>query len=776
MKAMPDIIGNLNRSLSGMSKEQRNAALYTLFGSDAIRAARIQLDAGRDGWLKMEKAITKGGEAQRFAEAQTKGFNGALQALWSQIETLAIELGTPLLDPLEKAIRSTATWLGSLDTQKIIDFGAAVFDVVEAVTDFFQKSLIAQSVAVGLMSAFLAYRTITWVAGVIRGIALAVWALNLALFANPFVAIAALLIALGVAFYYAYTRSERFREIVNNALQAVKDTFNRVWPAITNSVRNSIDRISREINSWAIVSFVRRHWDSIKTITSTIWNTIVTVVRGHMDNIINVVRGNLNSLINIVRPLLNLFAAIFRAAYEIIKSTTDNLVGVLTGKISLLRAITNIVGTILTQVTNIFRAQFNLAKTIVREAVAVILRTISGLAAAAYGAALAIGSAIVQGILAGVSGLASQLTSKLTGALESAKNAVMSKFKIRSPSQVFAKDVGKPIADGIIRGYLLGIADLPTKARESTRRGLEAARATIDRYRDRMKRAWDRLAGDALRAFDAITAAHMTPTEQYIRQQDAWWESRHLQERLAEAQKELDEALKGGDQGEINRALRAVEEAQWEISRQGLEKQAAQERLGYEASRDLQRRHLEDYLDAQWEALQKSPEQWKTIMDQTMTMLGEYGVTYRSAGYYLGQAFADGLNESVTAVGNEATKIANIIKRMLKLHSPAKEGPLSDLNTWWDPFAKTLLEGLSAREIRDTLARAIGPPGGGYIPGFAGQGAGGGTTHIHYHIAGSLIAEKDVDSRIREGIISEVRSGRRLPANALSTLDQASTL
>lgn len=46
MKSMRDIAENLKTSIAGMSDEQRNATLTTIFGTDAMRAAAMIAETG----------------------------------------------------------------------------------------------------------------------------------------------------------------------------------------------------------------------------------------------------------------------------------------------------------------------------------------------------------------------------------------------------------------------------------------------------------------------------------------------------------------------------------------------------------------------------------------------------------------------------------------------------------------------------------------------------------------------------------------------------------
>lgn len=89
-----------------MTDEMRNQALYTLFGSDAIRAANILLKEGATGWDEMSAAVNKEGVAQDVANARMKGFNGAIEYVKGSIDSFLIETALPFLDSFSGIIRS----------------------------------------------------------------------------------------------------------------------------------------------------------------------------------------------------------------------------------------------------------------------------------------------------------------------------------------------------------------------------------------------------------------------------------------------------------------------------------------------------------------------------------------------------------------------------------------------------------------------------------------------------------------------------------------------
>lgn len=113
MRDFQDIVFDLANVTAGLSDQQRNAALSTLFGADAIRAANILVAAGADEWTKMERAVNKAGSSQAAADANMKGLNGAIEYLKGSVDSLLITIGTPFLTGLADVVRSGADALSA---------------------------------------------------------------------------------------------------------------------------------------------------------------------------------------------------------------------------------------------------------------------------------------------------------------------------------------------------------------------------------------------------------------------------------------------------------------------------------------------------------------------------------------------------------------------------------------------------------------------------------------------------------------------------------------
>lgn len=118
----------LSKSLGKLSTEQKTAALNTIFGSDASRAAAILADQGAAGFEKLSTAVNKQGAATDLAAAQNSGFNGALDNLISTLETVGTDLGTKVLPPLTSFIKTLANGV-----QPAVDWAIQNFPILAGV-------------------------------------------------------------------------------------------------------------------------------------------------------------------------------------------------------------------------------------------------------------------------------------------------------------------------------------------------------------------------------------------------------------------------------------------------------------------------------------------------------------------------------------------------------------------------------------------------------------------------------------------------------------------
>jgi hypothetical protein len=85
----------------------------------------------------------------------------------------------------------------------------------------------------------------------------------------------------------------------------------------------------------------------------------------------------------------------------------------------------------------------------------------------AIASAPSLGEALIDGIRSGVERAARSLAEAAAQAAKAALDAAKAALGISSPSRVAAKEVGVPLAEGILRGLTKGLAPLPLLTRDA---------------------------------------------------------------------------------------------------------------------------------------------------------------------------------------------------------------------------------------------------------------------------------------------------------------------
>jgi TP901 family phage tail tape measure protein len=140
MLGLSDMAGVLQQRLGGLTDEQRNSALATIFGTDAVRAANVLYKEGASGITDWTMKVNDAGYAQEQAAALTDNLSGDLERLGGAFDTLMIELGSGAQGPLREVVQALTGVLdiatGAIDVFRAIPVpvltGVAAFAAVAA--------------------------------------------------------------------------------------------------------------------------------------------------------------------------------------------------------------------------------------------------------------------------------------------------------------------------------------------------------------------------------------------------------------------------------------------------------------------------------------------------------------------------------------------------------------------------------------------------------------------------------------------------------------------
>jgi TP901 family phage tail tape measure protein len=112
IKGMADISGVLHDATQNLTDAQKLQALQTVFGTDAIRAAAIMADAGKDGFNKMADAMGRV-SASDVAKIRLDNLAGDVEQLSGSWDTFLIELGRTEQGALRGAVQGLTSLVNS---------------------------------------------------------------------------------------------------------------------------------------------------------------------------------------------------------------------------------------------------------------------------------------------------------------------------------------------------------------------------------------------------------------------------------------------------------------------------------------------------------------------------------------------------------------------------------------------------------------------------------------------------------------------------------------
>lgn len=123
------VAGELQAKLSGLDSATRDAAIQTIFGADASRAALVMMNQGTDGIQRYTAATNDQAAAQRLADSQMGDTQRSIEEMNGAIETASIQVGgalAPAVTDVANAFGGAAESFSDMDEgtqQAVVGFG-----------------------------------------------------------------------------------------------------------------------------------------------------------------------------------------------------------------------------------------------------------------------------------------------------------------------------------------------------------------------------------------------------------------------------------------------------------------------------------------------------------------------------------------------------------------------------------------------------------------------------------------------------------------------------
>lgn len=105
---------NLQTSMKDLTVEQRNAAMSTIFGSDAVRAAAVMYEQGAEGVQGWIDAVNDAGYAAETAALMQDNLAGDLEKLGGAMDTVFLQAGSGANDALRGLVQTAEDFVDAI--------------------------------------------------------------------------------------------------------------------------------------------------------------------------------------------------------------------------------------------------------------------------------------------------------------------------------------------------------------------------------------------------------------------------------------------------------------------------------------------------------------------------------------------------------------------------------------------------------------------------------------------------------------------------------------
>ena len=367
MRSMNDILGDLNKSMDGMTSAEKSNIISTIFNKTDLSSVNALLANTGETWDSLQKSITdSGGAAQQMADTQLDNLQGQITILKSALEGLAISFGELLMPAIKQIVgwvQKFVDWLNGMNdgTKKVIMTVALLAAALGPVLIVIGKVISA----VGTIMT-----VVPKIAGVINTVKGAFAALNTTMLANPITLIIAAIAALVAAFIYLWNNCDGFRQFWIDLWENVKQTAVTVWNAIKEffaQVWEAIKTIFSTVFE-VIKTLVTTYFNLYKTIIQTVFNTVKTVIT----TIWEAIKGVFTTVFNVIKTLVTTYFNIYKTIIQTVLTIIQTVITTVWNMIKM------VITTVLNAIKTIFSTVWNAIKTIISAVVGAIKGLITG--------------------------------------------------------------------------------------------------------------------------------------------------------------------------------------------------------------------------------------------------------------------------------------------------------------------------------------------------------------------------------------------------------------
>ncbi|HAQ0350584.1 TPA: phage tail tape measure protein [Enterococcus faecium] len=373
MKPLKTQVELLKKAFEGLTPEQQQNALVTLYGQESLSGMMALIDKGPDSLGKLTKSLKDSdGAADNMARTMQDNMNSSIEQMFGAFESAAIVI-QKILAPSIKKVADAISGL----VEKFVSAPESTQRLVVAIG--------AIAIAIGpvlyalgmLVKAFQTMKVGLGVLG--NGISLfKKLGSAIGFLTSPVGLVIAAVALLVVGFIYLWNTSEDFRnfwiglwegiksavssavEWIQNAWKSTGEWFNNLWKSIKEGADNVWTTIQEAPGKAA--DWIKNKWTETKEFFSSIWDGIKEAASSAWEGIVNILAPYVIAIKNVFQPMIDFFTnlwsqigSIAGSAWEIIKTAVMGpillLIDFITGNFNQLKEDASMLWTTLT--TNI---------------------------------------------------------------------------------------------------------------------------------------------------------------------------------------------------------------------------------------------------------------------------------------------------------------------------------------------------------------------------------------------------------------------------------------
>lgn len=454
-----DMAEELQNKLGGLSPAARDAALQTIFGSDAMRAATVMMNSGEEGLATYIKATNDQEAAQRLANSQMSEGSLAIEEMKGSLETAAITIGqtlAPIITKVAEFITKLANKFSTLP--KGVQVGIIAFAGLVAILGPLLMIIGQVMMGISAIAAVLSPLHVT-IGAVVTVISVAVAAIGLIIAAiKNWGAIAEWFRELWSSVCESAKAiwenvSSTIISIANNFVNSVKTSWEKLKNAITNTmfaIKNFILATWNAIQSNPIVKIisetVRNIFSNLSKTLQGIWNGIKNIASGTWELIKNVILGPVLLLIDLVTGDFNALKSDLSNIWDNIKNAASSIWNGIKNSISaLVDGIKNHISIIWNGIKNVTSEVWNSISSISSNVWNSIKNTISNLVDSAKESAVSGFNALKNGVSNAIRSIPNIVSDVFDRVRRTISNVIGSAFK-------WGSDFVNGLKDGIMSG------------------------------------------------------------------------------------------------------------------------------------------------------------------------------------------------------------------------------------------------------------------------------------------------------------------------------------